>query len=121
MCKCVRESKQMCYDFISRPFKFQPGDGMKQFFLVHLISDHLLSIFHTSSKVALKNKELTLLCFRENFCLDAVGHTHDIRDSRLSSQGCVHYPQETFISDVNNTGLYNERHHVFLPDHCCSP
>lgn len=40
VCKCVcraRQSKQMCYDSISHPFKFRPGDDMKP--LVPILSD----------------------------------------------------------------------------------
>lgn len=45
---------KLCYVLISRPFKFQPGDGMKRFFLVHSdkqsVVEHFPHLFQGSNK-----------------------------------------------------------------------
>lgn len=112
--------KSLCSDFISHPFKFHPRDVRNGARWHILISNQLPGISTPCPQEQQRTESWQSCAPGRHFPLDPVGHTHDFHDIRLSSQACVHRPQGAFVSDGNNTGLYNERDHVLLYDRCCS-
>lgn len=118
-CMCDCESGQLCLTCFHTSLDSISVTTYSSSSLSVRIINELLTISHVTCEVLIKSSKCVSPGRR--LCLDVVGHTHDFHDIRLSSQPCVHYPQGTFISDRNNTGLYNEKDHVlFLSDHDCS-